>query len=169
MKQPKELLHKNEWHTPSRFIDAVRIVMGSIDLDPASCEKANETVKAMKYYTKEQDGLSLAWHDNVFLNPPYSETGKWIEKALQEYAKGNMYQAIMVVNATTDTYAFQHVAIESVMCLVLGRVDFDNPFKESVRPRFPSVFIYLGPNKKKFVEVFSAFGTLVRHVMAVNV
>lgn len=36
-------------------------VMGSIYLDPASCAKANETVKAHRYFTIADDGLSQPW------------------------------------------------------------------------------------------------------------
>ena len=49
--------HDGEWYTPSRYIESARRVMGSIDLDPASCEKANRTVKAGTYYTVEDNGL----------------------------------------------------------------------------------------------------------------
>jgi len=52
---------ENEWYTPVQFIDAARLVMGSIDLDPASSERANETVQATTFYTKEDDGLSKTW------------------------------------------------------------------------------------------------------------
>jgi hypothetical protein len=34
-----------EWYTPARFVDATRTVLGKIDLDPCSCEAAQETVK----------------------------------------------------------------------------------------------------------------------------
>ena len=41
----------NEWYTPEWVCNKVREVMGSIELDPASCEYANKFVKADNYYT----------------------------------------------------------------------------------------------------------------------
>ena len=48
---------ENEWYTPSRFIESARIVMGTIDLDPASSALANENVKASTYFDEKTNGL----------------------------------------------------------------------------------------------------------------
>lgn len=47
----------NEWYTPKAYIDAAREVLGTIYLDPASSEIANETIQATKFYTAEDDGV----------------------------------------------------------------------------------------------------------------
>jgi len=60
-----------EYFTPLAIIEAARRVMGSIDLDPASCLEANEIVKAAKIYTKDDDGLSLPWQGRIFMNHPF--------------------------------------------------------------------------------------------------
>ena len=44
-----------EWYTPKKYIEAARIVMGNIDLDPASSKMANEIVKAPAYFTRDDD------------------------------------------------------------------------------------------------------------------
>jgi hypothetical protein len=51
-------------------IDAAHAVMGAIDLDPASNAKFNKTVRAAKFLTEADDGLTKRWHGRVFLNPP---------------------------------------------------------------------------------------------------
>lgn len=61
----------HEWFTPPKIIELVREVMGSIDLDPCSCEEANKTVQASRFFTKEDDGLLRDWMGpNIFVNPP---------------------------------------------------------------------------------------------------
>jgi hypothetical protein len=53
MPEIKASKHSNEWFTPRSYIEAAREVMGGIDLDPASCAQANETVRAARYYTQQ--------------------------------------------------------------------------------------------------------------------
>ena len=58
-------------YTPAKEVEAAREVLGTIDLDPASNPQAQETVKAEKFFTEDDDGLSKEWDGNVWLNPPY--------------------------------------------------------------------------------------------------
>jgi 16S rRNA G966 N2-methylase RsmD len=59
------------YYTPSEIIELARSVLG--DIDPASSEIANRTVKAGEYFTKKDDGLSKEWFDRVWMNPPYAQ------------------------------------------------------------------------------------------------
>ena len=49
-----------EYYTPKKYIQAARTVLGGIDLDPASCAVADETVRTRRYYTIEQDRSQAA-------------------------------------------------------------------------------------------------------------
>lgn len=96
----------NDWFTSAIIIDAARDVMGDIELDPASCAEANETVKAERYYTKAQRGLVRSWKcRSLWLNPPYgvykgqSNQGRWSHRLVHEYQQGNVGQGIALVNA----------------------------------------------------------------------
>ena len=64
-----------EWFTPKRYIEAAREVLGTIELDPASCEEANRIVKADNFFTEEDDGLKKHWAGKVWMNPPYGDIG----------------------------------------------------------------------------------------------
>lgn len=68
---PRHMSKTNEHYTPPYIVEASRLTMGEIDLDPASNKEVNDwSVKAKKFCTKEQNGFNLEWHGNVFLNPP---------------------------------------------------------------------------------------------------
>lgn len=59
-----------EWFTPPEIIEAARVTMGGIDLDPASSVVANRTVGAAAYFDVAHNGFKRAWNGRVFLNPP---------------------------------------------------------------------------------------------------
>jgi hypothetical protein len=60
----------NEHYTPLDVVEGARSLLGSIDLDPASCIAANERVKATCIFSEHQDGLVQNWFGKVLLNPP---------------------------------------------------------------------------------------------------
>lgn len=60
-----------EHYTPSPIVEAARATMGGIDLDPASCLRANaRIVKATNFFTERDNGFMRPWKGRVFLNPP---------------------------------------------------------------------------------------------------
>lgn len=165
--EPCHVLHnsvENEWYTPSKFIEAARTVMNSIDLDPASCELAQQTVQAGQYFTIDDNGLNKEWHGNVWLNPPYSKesVGLFAAKLVEETA--NLSQAIVLVNNATDTQWFHEIAsVATAICFVRGRIKFnDRNGKPANTPVQGQVCVYVGGNAEKFCLVFSSFGIVAR-------
>ena len=151
---------ENEWYTPSEYIEAARGLMGSIDLDPASSDIANETVKASRYYTEEMDGLSLPWGGNVWMNPPYSsdKIGAFIDKLEEELP--NIKSALVLVNNATETAWFvKLVGMSSAVCFPRGRIKFiDAQGRNSGAPLQGQAVLYIGLDTEAFCDTFSRFG-----------
>jgi phage N-6-adenine-methyltransferase len=140
----------NEHYTPEKYIEAARAVLGEIDLDPASCAEANETVCAAKYYSADDDGLHQSWHGRVWLNPPYGDlVGKFIGKLAEEIKSENVSSAVVLVNAhCTDTLWFRPLW-EGCLCFTDHRINFagDATRSGSTHGR---VFVYFGSNRDVF-------------------
>ena len=154
-----------EWYTPSRYIDAARKVMGSIDLDGASCEAANKVVGATHFFTAADDALNKPWHGNVWLNPPYGKSAPkgntlFIPKLVAEYKAGNVTSAITLTSAHgTETSWFKQLW-DFTVCFTDHRVLYWN--EDGIgAPTFGSAFTYMGPHPDLFTAVFSQFGTVV--------
>ena len=69
-----------EHYTPSIYVEAARVVLGVIDLDPASNPTAQKTVQANRFYSVEECGLSHPWGGGVFCNAPSGEHGKMVKR-----------------------------------------------------------------------------------------
>jgi len=155
----------NEWYTPAAIIETACAVMGGFDLDPASSEVANQTVKADKIFTAEDDGLKQEWPvGRIWMNPPYAQPliGQFASKFAAEIRRGS--QGVVLVNNATETAWFQEMAAEcSAICFPRARIKFLDPDGNPGAPLQGQAIIYCGPDADVFEEAFHAFGLVVRH------
>ena len=166
----KRKLLSNEWFTPPKYIEAAQKVMGRIDCDPASCEKANSVVKATKYFSIKDDGLKQAWLGNVWLNPPYQREimRKFANKLLQEIELGHVKSAILMVHSRCSSNPwFQQVAsVSPCFCLPAKRILCWSPYApDGFTPKgnklgtpSGSILFYFGDKVKRFQTVFGKLG-----------
>lgn len=157
---------ENEWYTPPEYTDAARRVMGGIDLDPASSDIANKSVKATAYYTEEDDGLAWDWEGRIWMNPPYAQPliSHFCEKLTWDLDNGFIIEAITLTNNATETKWYQGMASRcSAKCEPAGRIKFiDKDGNPGGAPLQGQVILYFGPSTKvdKFAAEFSKFGMI---------
>ncbi len=155
----------NEWYTPPEYIEAARLVMGGIDLDPASSDKANEIVQAATYYTAEDDGLMHSWRGRVWMNPPYSADliGEFCRQLQRSVMSERVSEACVLVNNATETDWFNALlSVSDALCLIRRRVKFiDVDGNPSGAPLQGQIVLYIGQNVSRFSSEFSKFGTVL--------
>ena len=89
-----------EWYTPPELLEAGgQAVGGGFDLDPASCDRAQEQVKAGRHFTIEDDALreDADWTaERVWLNPPYASKPilAFIKRLIAEREAGRVKRAV---------------------------------------------------------------------------
>jgi hypothetical protein len=187
--QPIQLSTKsNEHYTPSDIVERARWLMGSIDLDPASCIEAQKTVQAGYFITRETDvsssarrltgdGLQLRpWRGNVFLNPPggsfkvlnkgFSNAALWWAALVQDWLRGEMKQAIFIGFSLEILRHSQNGCPLPVQafhrCYPKKRIKFSG----APQPTHANVIVYLPPvragepNEYHFTRFREAFGPL---------
>ena len=115
----------DERYTPEAIIEAARKVMGCIDLDPASSEVAQRTVKAARYFTKADDGLAQPWAGRVWLNPPYSKG--LVDLFVSRFLEADIEAGLILLNNVADTKYGQRVLAEcEAVCFTKGRLNFSD-------------------------------------------
>jgi ParB family chromosome partitioning protein len=155
----------NEWYTPPEYIDRARAVMGGIDLDPASSEVANGTVRAAKFYTAQDNGLAQEWAGRVWMNPPYAQPlmGEFAEAVASKYENREIDQACVLVNNGTETQWFQRMlSAADAVCFPRSRVRFLDPEgKPSGAPLQGQAVFYFGDSPERFDREFSQLGRVL--------
>lgn len=152
---------ENEWYTPPEYMEAVRACLGAIDVDPASSARAQESVRASRFFTRDNDGLRHDWHGRIWLNPPYSQPdiARFIDKLLAEIAVGRVCQAILLTHNYTDTAWFHAAAGKSAaICFTRGRIRFVSATGGIATPTQGQAFFYFGSDSNRFCKTFGGFG-----------
>lgn len=150
-----------EWITPRPYIHLAKLVMGDIDLDPASSEVAQRNVGAQKYLTREHDGLTQQWFGRVWLSPPNGRgaMAAFTGKAIEEFKVGRITEAIILVPNSLDTaWAHRLMTLDIPFTCLQGRICFELPTRKGTTPANGQVFFYLGNQRQRFIDKFRPLG-----------
>lgn len=134
----------DEWQTPF-LIWELLYLLDDCPFDPCPHSHAD-------------DGCAYKWPRKhlVYVNPPYSDLRRWLNKCVHEAAYGA--EIIALVPSRTDTRAW-HSAVPTAdaVCFWRGRLRFVGA--EASAP-FPSALIYWGPGPGLFARVFEDYGLI---------
>lgn len=128
-----------EWYTPMPFVNAARLVMGGIDLDPASHIEANATIQAARIFTAEDDGLQQKWSGRVFLNPPGGLVNEFWRKLCEQFGDERIDQAIWIGYSLEQLQTLQLAEargwpLDFPTCIMKQRIAFiENAEKKAAR------------------------------------
>lgn len=176
----------NEHYTPLDVIEAARLVMWEIDLDPASSDSVNlHRVKARRHFTIRGDGLQRIWRGNVWLNPPggvhtdgRSRAAVWWDKLVDDYIEGSVTQAIFLGFSVEILAQSQDSRIwigDTTFCVPRTRLRFEQEtapgvFVPGEQPTHANIIAYLPPRTasghpmpwsvKDFEKQFGRFGKI---------
>ncbi len=128
----------DEWGTPiGLFVGMCKEFQVFPTLDV--CATPANT-KCENFFTKFEDGLKQEWEQDFFMNCPFSEAKKWIERAFEMHRKYNV-NGIAVLAARTDTRAWHDFILGQENCEVIfvqGRVKYLLP--DNTESKHPSTF-----------------------------
>ena len=136
-----------EWGTPRQLYERLNTVF-KFDLDP--CTTEDNPLNTPCIITKKQDGLKTKWFGNVFVNPPYNEIEKWLDKAMFELGKPQTFEVkniVFLLPARTDTKWFHNYIYTNPFAKIYflkGRIKFRGA-KNSAP--FPSMIVIFSRNK----------------------
>ena len=159
----------HEWYTPESIITRAKMCFGgSIDLDPASCDKANRMIRAEKYYTAENSGLDVPWQGNVFLSPPFVDPyiSLFAGKLLEEWLADNIKSAIFMTNNVNNRRWFQKcLKTAMAFCFLRDKVQFYNFKGDVFQSHRPQVLFFFGKTTDDyncFCQAFKDMGVITK-------
>lgn len=130
------------WQTPQWLFDYVAADQGPFDVDLAA---SVQNAKVDQFLTLEDNSLKLNWGSLLtvdelgcpkslksgWCNPPYSETGKWLEKGKREAQYG--FKSVFLIPTPNGEIYWRHVfGWASEIIFINGRISFELPDENGV-------------------------------------
>jgi hypothetical protein len=144
------------WRTPVALGALLTQAVGGFDLDPcaATIDKRHARVKARLLLTAEDDGLSVPWRGQVFVNPPYGRSLKlWTRKCASEAAAGRAV-VIGLLPARPDTrWWHDYIVGQSEVFMLRGRLQFGDGGQSAP---FPSAIVVWGAPQELISRIATA-------------
>lgn len=160
----------DSWCTPRDVADPLAdFYDGPCDFDP--CSNADAIIQARRKYTS--GGLHIRWVGTGFKNPPFSKTGIWATKAMDEIACGNTTELVTLVMFAPSTgwwaekcgQANVEHAPPSMRRRAWGRRTLPNPTIICTKrlafigdkdggARFDTAMFYFGKRHERFLRCF---------------
>ena len=119
----------DENYTKEYVVKPFRDLVNGFDLDPFSCERANQIIQASTFWTKADDAFSKDWslYSKKWINPPYSKG--LIEKAVaMVLSYSRIGDSFLLTNSNTSSDWY----LEAQKCCTCyltfnHRLEFTNP------------------------------------------
>ena len=107
-----------DWETPDEiFIPLNKEFEFTLDV----CASA-KNAKCDNYYTIKDNALKLPWTGTCWMNPPYGQKKRWIEKAYKESLNGAL--VVCLVPARTNTNWWHDYCMKGEVRFIRGRPKF---------------------------------------------
>jgi phage N-6-adenine-methyltransferase len=145
----------DEHYTPEKITNFLYQFCPEFDLDP--CSNPDKNIRAKHHFTKDDDGLAQEWNGSVFINPPFSDVETWVNKAIDEYMKGNCKEVVFLSKFDGRVGWFRPlIGNFSPFCIVQGYVSYYG--NDGDAATFTTALWYLGDRRKEFTQVFEGLG-----------
>jgi len=121
-----KILKKSDyWGTPPElFVSLCQMY----DINPRLDVCANEkNTKCQVYFDESIDGLKKTWDNDSWCNPPYSQTGRWVQKCYLEHVKNNITVAALIMKDETTSYWRDFIKDKAEIHTLNKRVRFIDP------------------------------------------
>lgn len=132
--------------TPLDFMIHIYEAFGDIDLDPCGHRLSPVVARRRILFDEGGDGLVDEWSGRLaFVNPPFSELTKWLERAHGEWMAGRVATVVCLVPVRTDSALFHdRISADADIYLLRGRIRFLDPTGHGQPTPFSLMVLTLG-------------------------